>query len=94
MKTVTISEVEYLQMQEHIKLLQQQLALLQDATFMQNLQSFIALYLQIQKSPITYLPITQAEIGKEGDSEETFGMWADRDITQESLRKQAWGTRI
>jgi len=94
MKTITISETEYWQMKENIKHLQQQLALLQDVNFMQKLQSFVTLYLQTQKSHITYLPITQAEKEKQGDNDEVFGMWADRDITQESLRKQAWGARI
>ncbi len=93
MKTITIDEAEYKQMQESIKKLQEQLALLQDINFMEKLQTFVGLYIQTQKNVITYLPITQ-EVSQKDVQIEAFGMWADRDIDALSLRKQAWGSRL
>jgi hypothetical protein len=93
MKTITIDEAEYKQMQESIKKLQEQLALLQDINFMEKLQTFVGLYIQTQKNVITYLPITQ-EVSQKDVQIEAFGMWADRDIDAQSLRKQAWGSRL
>lgn len=93
MKTITIDEAEYKQMQESIKKLQEQLALLQDINFMEKLQTFVGLYIQTQKNVITYLPITQ-EVSQKDVQIEAFGIWADRDIDAQSLRKQAWGSRL
>jgi hypothetical protein len=88
MKTITISESEYLQMKELIRNLQMQLALFQDSDFMQKLQTFIVAYIALMPSSIQYLPIIPAE--KIENKENSFGMWANRDISLESLRQQAW----
>jgi hypothetical protein len=93
MKTITIEETEYWQMKENIHHLQEQLNLLQDINFRQKLQTFVGLYIQTQKSLITYLPITKEE-KQENEQDTSFGMWADREIDLQSLRKQAWGARL
>jgi len=35
--------------------------------------------------------LTQKKVIKKDPFAESFGMWADRDIDGETLRKQAWG---
>jgi hypothetical protein len=91
MQTVTIPEQEYLQMKQSISNFEAQLNLFQDVEFMKKLQVFILLYLQNQQLTLKYLPITEA---KKDENDTAFGMWADREIDQNTLRKQAWGNRL
>ena len=92
MNTVTISETEYNQMKMLIENLQKQLAIFQDKDFVDKLQTLMSLYVYFSSTSIMYLPITPAQ--KAENQENSFGMWADRDIDAQSLRQQAWGKRI